>query len=123
MQRPVFLNLFQMKFPAMAVASILHRISGVIIFLGLPFALYLLDHSLRSSAEFAAMQSLMMQPAIKFLLWVLLSASAFHVLAGIRHMIMDCGFGEHLSTARMTAFFIMLLEIAVMVLLGVWLWG
>ncbi len=124
MKRPIFLNLFKMKFPPMAILSIMHRVSGVLLFLLLPFALYLLDCSLRTEQSFAQLAVALATPGIMMLLlWVLISASAFHLLAGIRHLIMDCGVGEHLNTARRSAYLVMALEVVVMILSGVWLWG
>ena len=120
--RPVHLNLFKMKFPPMAIVSILHRLSGVILFLLLPLALYLLHHSLQSEASFAELQTVITTPVLRFLLWVMLSAAGLHLLAGIRHMIMDCGWGEQLRTARFTAYFILILTGFVMIAAGVWLW-
>lgn len=121
--RPVHLDLTRMKFPPMAIVSIMHRITGVLLFLLLPLALYLLHHSLQSQESFAQLHLFVKMPLIQFLLWVLLSAVGFHLLAGIRHMLMDYGFGEKLTTARMSAYLLMILEVIVMVAAGVWLWG
>lgn len=106
----------------MAIVSILHRISGVLLFLLLPFALYLLHHSLASEKSFDQLHHLITMPTICFLLWVMLSTTGLHLLAGIRHMIMDCGWGEQLRTARITAYLILVLEVIVMIAAGGWLW-
>ena len=111
-----------MQFPPMAIVSILHRISGVLLFLLLPFVLYLLRTSLHSQDSFTQLQQWMTQPVVSFFLWVLICAVCFHFLAGIRHMLMDCGLAEHLETARFTAYFIMALEVVAMIGVGVWLW-
>ena len=50
---PVFLNLFRIRFPVGAVTSIAHRVSGVCLFLSLPFWIYLLDLSLQGAAGFS----------------------------------------------------------------------
>lgn len=121
-KRPVFLDLTKMRFPPMAIVSIMHRVSGVLLFLLLPFALYLLHYSLASQDSFDALQTFLSNPLPIFGVWVLVCAAAFHLFAGIRHMIMDCGFGEHLCAARFSAYFLMLLEVVVMILAGVWLW-
>ena len=94
---------------------------GFLFFLLLPFGLYILHTSLRSEVSFAQLQQTMVHPEMRFLLWVLLSAVSFHFLAGIRHMLMDCGLGETLGTARFTAYFLMLLAGIVVVFVGVWL--
>lgn len=121
--KPVHLNLLKMKFPPMAIASGLHRVSGILLFLLLPLALYLLHGSLHSANDFAHMQAVVAMPIIRFLIWVLLSAASYHLFAGIRHMLMDCGVGEHLKSARCGAYLVILLAIVAMILLGVWLWA
>ena len=121
--RPMHLDLTRMKFPPMAIVSILHRITGVLLFLLLPLALYLLHHSLESQISFAQLHAVVKMSVIKFLLWVMLSAVGYHLLAGIRHMLMDIGFGEKLATARFTAYFLIVLSIMVAVAAGVWIWA
>lgn len=119
--RPVHLDLTRMKFPPMAIVSIMHRVSGVLLFLLLPFVLYILHTSLHSEVSFTQLQQTMTHPEMRFLLWVLLSAVSFHFLAGIRHMLMDCGLAEALGTARVTAYLLMVLAAIVVVFVGVWL--
>lgn len=121
--RPVHLDLTRMKFPPMAIVSILHRFSGVVLFLMLPFLLYLLHMSLHSEESFTyVMQYTLTLPVTKILLWILLSTTALHFFAGVRHMLMDCGLGESLSAGRITAYFVMALTVIAMVIIGVWLW-
>jgi succinate dehydrogenase / fumarate reductase cytochrome b subunit len=120
--RPIHLNLLQMKFPPMAIVSIMHRISGVLLFLLLPLMLYILHHSLSSQASFVHLQLCLTMPITELFLWVFICAAAFHFFAGERHMVMDCGWGESLNTARNTAYLIFVLEIIVMIGAGVWLW-
>lgn len=120
--RPVHLDLTKMKFPPMAIISIMHRISGVLLFLLLPFVLYLLHASLQSQGSFLQLQLFVALPFVKLLMWVLICAVCLHFLAGIRHMLMDCGLGESLQIARVTAYLIIALEIVAMIFVGVWLW-
>ena len=112
-----------MQFPPMAIVSILHRISGVLLFLLLPLALYLLHRSLQSQISFAQLHAFLRMPLIKILLWMMLSAVGFHLLAGIRHLLMDCGLGEQLTSARISAYLIIILGVVVMVAAGGWLWA
>lgn len=122
-QRPVHLDLTRMKFPPMAIVSILHRISGVILFLLLPFVIDWLHHSLQSEASFVQLQQHMSScPLTKSLLWIVISAVSFHFFAGLRHMIMDVGVADSVKAARMTAFFVIFLAVIVAVFAGVWLW-
>ena len=121
-KRPVNLALHRMQFPPMAIVSILHRISGVLIFLLLPFALYLLSNSLQSQFTFIELRHTFPSPLFSFLSWVLISSVGFHFFAGLRHMIMDCGFFESLKAARITAYIILFLGVVICVLSGVWVW-
>lgn len=121
--RPIHLDLTKMKFPPMAIVSIMHRISGVILFLLLPFVLYFLEYSLSSKTDFTALQqSLLLSFPMKILLWSFIAALCFHFLAGIRHMLMDCGLAESLIAAKRSAYLILLLEIIAVIIVGVWLW-
>ena len=120
--RPIHLDLTRMKFPPMAIVSIMHRASGVILFLLLPFVLYLLEQSLVSQTTFMQLQQTFASPVMKIMMGLLISAVSFHFLAGIRHMLMDCGVAEGLKSARASAYLLMGLEGIIVLMLGVWLW-
>jgi succinate dehydrogenase / fumarate reductase cytochrome b subunit len=120
--RPVNLNLLQIRFPVPAIASILHRASGVLLLLLLPFLLWMLQGSLASDASFMSLHDSLQQPVCKFVFWILLSGLLYHVLAGLRHLIMDMGIGESLRAGRATAWSTIVLGVVGSVLLGVWLW-
>ncbi len=111
-----------MHFPVMAIVSVLHRVSGVLLFLLLPVILYFLSLSLLNEGSFADLQMLFTNPFIKLLLWVFSSALIYHIFAGIRHLIMDLGLGETLVAARKTAIFVILLTFVSVIGLGVWIW-
>lgn len=121
-QRPINLDLATLKFPTPAIASILHRISGVLIFLGLPFLLYLLGLSLDSTSSFERLHQQLSSPHFKFALWVIDSAFAFHILAGIRHLLMDWGLGEEVHTAQRSAEVMLITVVVVVLFLGIWIW-
>lgn len=122
-ERPVFLNLMQMKFPPMAIASIFHRISGVVLFLGLPFVLYLLQCIFQSDLNSVNQASVWIQNGmIKGLVWIFLVALTYHLIAGIRHILMDFGIGEALNTARLGAWIVMGASFILAIILGIWLW-
>ncbi len=121
-QRPVNLDLSSLKFPPMAIASILHRISGVVLFLLLPVMMYFLSVSLHSLSSFDELQLLLNKPSSKLLLWAFSTALIYHILAGFRHMLMDLGLGEELIVARRSAVTIIALAIVLTIFLGVWIW-
>jgi len=121
-KRPVNLDLTTIKQPITAVASILHRISGVILFLAIPFFLWLLQTSLNSTDSFNALQTCLNYPLIKFGLWLLISALLYHLLAGIRHLLMDCGLGESKCGGRLGAKLVIISSLILAVFAGVALW-
>ncbi|HJV24131.1 MAG TPA: succinate dehydrogenase, cytochrome b556 subunit [Aromatoleum sp.] len=105
---PKFLNLWQIRFPIGAVASIGHRISGVLLLLCLPPLALSLDRSLHSEAEFEALRELVSAPSRALLLTVVVWAAAHHLLAGLRHLLMDVGAGSRLAQARISAWAVIL---------------
>ncbi len=121
-ERPVNLNLFKFKFPVMAIVSILHRLSGVIIFLAIPAMLYILHQSLISQTSFMSLQNALQHIASKILIWVMLSAVLFHLFAGIRHLIMDLGYAESRMGGRISAWTVLSVAFISILLAGVWLW-
>lgn len=120
--RPINLQLTTLKFPPMAIVSILHRLSGVILFVAIPCLLYMLDCSLRSEQSFLRLKQWLGAWPVKLLLWLLLSALFYHFIAGVRHLIMDLGWGESLSSGRRSALSVICLAVLSAILVGVWLW-
>lgn len=121
-QRPVNLDLRTIKLPITAYTSILHRISGVILFLGLAVLLYGLDKSLSSPEGFAEVKECLANPLAKFVIWGLLSALLYHLVAGVRHLIMDLGVGETLEGGKLGSKVVIAISVILIVLLGVWIW-
>ena len=121
-QRPINLELSSLKFPPMAIASILHRISGLVLFLLLPVMMYFLSVSLRSVLAFEELQMLLLHPVSKLVIWAFSTALIYHVLAGFRHIIMDVGLGEQLMVAKRSAIAVIVLSIILTIFLGIWIW-
>ena len=121
-KRPVNLDLFTIRFPLPAITSIMHRISGAFLFPAVGGLLYLLELSLASESGFAEAGRLLDSLAAKALLWLVLSALAYHFIAGCRHLLMDLGIGESLAGGLLGARLILLLSVLAAVGLGVWLW-
>jgi len=119
--RPMFLNLFAIRFPVTAYASILHRLSGVFLALFIPILLGWLQWSL-TSAALAEWDPNFLSQKIKIMIWLLLSAFFYHLLAGIRHMIMDVGWGESWTVSKLSAQLVIIVIIIVSVGIGYWLW-
>lgn len=121
-KRPVNLDVGSMAFPPMAIASILHRISGIVLFILLPVMIYFLAQSVHSEETFNQLQTKLAMPGYKFILWAFSTALIYHLLAGIRHMIMDLGFGEELCTGRRTSILVIALAVIAALILGIWIW-
>lgn len=121
-KRPVNLKLSTLAFPPMAIASILHRISGIVLFLLFPFILYLLQLSLASRATFSRLEIMMMSPCVRLALWAFGSALIYHGIAGIRHLLSDLDLGDTLPAARWTAYAAMSLSVILILFLGILLW-
>ncbi|PYC22683.1 succinate dehydrogenase, cytochrome b556 subunit [Aquipseudomonas alcaligenes] len=121
-QRPVNLDLRTIKLPITAYTSILHRVSGVILFLGIVVMLFALDKSLVSEEGFAEVQACLASPLAKLIIWGLLSALLYHLVAGVRHLIMDMGVGESLEGGKLGSKIVIAVSAVVIVLAGVWIW-
>ena len=120
--RPKFLNLFQIRQPAPAIVSILHRISGAILFLFLWLFLIGLQRSLASPESYADLRSLLDQPFTKIVILGLLWAYLHHAFAGIRHLGLDLRLGIQLPAARTTAWVVLTLSLGLTLIIGALLW-
>lgn len=121
-QRPVNLDLRTIKLPITAYTSILHRISGVILFVSIAVLLFALDTSLSSEEGFEQVKAYLSNPLIKLIIWGLLSALLYHLVAGIRHLIMDTGHGETLQGGILGSKIVFVVSAVLILLTGVWVW-
>lgn len=121
-KRPVNLDLSTIHLPLAAYTSITHRISGVIVFVGIAILLWLFDMSLSSEASFNQLKELAESGLYKFVLWGILSALAYHMVAGIKHLLMDAGIGESKEAGPRGAKITIVVSLILIVGLGVWIW-
>ena len=121
-ERPVNLEITSLTFPLAAIASILHRISGVGLFFGMSILLYLLEMSLSSETEFERAIKLLESSLIKLLIWLIMLAVFYHLIAGIKHLFLDLGIGESKAGAKFGAITTFLVFSLAGLLGGVWLW-
>ena len=103
MSRPVFLNLLQIKFPVTAIISIAHRISGVAIFLAMPFIYLWFFLSLESDSSFNFMLETSKNIYVALFYWLIVTALLVHIVAGIRHLLFDFSDNHSLARARTSA--------------------
>jgi succinate dehydrogenase / fumarate reductase cytochrome b subunit len=122
-QRPVNLDLTTMRFPVTAIASILHRVSGVITFVAVGILLWLLGQSLSSPEGFLVASSIMSGFFVKFIMWGILTALTYHVVVGIRHIMMDTGLLEEtLIAGKRSAMISFGITVVLSILAGVLVW-
>lgn len=89
-----------------ALTSITHRVTGLILALGIPLGAYLLDMSLRGPESYARVVALFGATSSRIAAVVLTWALAHHLLAGIRHLLSDIDVGSRLSAARRSAWIV-----------------
>ena len=111
-----------MSWPLAAIASITHRITGVVLFVGVAFALYTLDLAMGSAAGFAEAKALIREPLPMLIFFGLLLALVYHIVAGIKPLLLDFHFGDTLEAAQMGAAGVIIVTIVVTAVLGVMLW-
>ncbi len=121
--RPVNLDIGTIKLPITAYASILHRVSGVAIFVGVAILLALLDCSLESQESFNTVKdNLNNNFLLKLVVWATLCGFIYHTCAGVKHLIMDLGIGETLEGGQKGATLVFAIAPVLMLLAGVWVW-
>ncbi len=126
--RPQYSNihvtqLMHYRLPLAGVVSILHRISGALMFLLLPFTLYLLELSLNSEASFYAMKSLVAHPLAKLIILALSWAYLHHFAAGVRHLFMDMHLGLTKDGSRHSAASVLAISLFLTLLVALKLFG
>jgi succinate dehydrogenase / fumarate reductase cytochrome b subunit len=124
--RPKYLSLtallFEIRLPLPGWVSILHRISGLLLFLAIVWMLYLLDRSLASEEGFEAVRRYAGLPLVQLSLLVLVWAFCHHFFAGIRYLFLDLDKGVDLPTARLTSWAVLAASLALTAWLGAKLW-
>lgn len=108
--------------PMPAIASITHRITGVLLVAGAAVLLWLLDESLASEEGFNAVKALTDSFLCKLLVWGVLSALIYHSVAGVKHLIMDMGYGETLEGGVAGAKLVFVISILLIILVGALIW-
>lgn len=116
MRKAVFFNLTQIQMPVGAVTSITHRITGILLVIGIPFGVYLLDQSLRDPQFYVGVTQLFAHPAFKVAALAFIWALAHHLFAGVRHLLSDIDIGSRLPAARRSAWSVNLGGVAVALL-------
>jgi succinate dehydrogenase / fumarate reductase cytochrome b subunit len=124
--RPKYLSLtallFEIRLPLPGWVSILHRISGLLLFLAVVWLLFMLERSLATEAGFDSVRRYTGLPLVKISLLVLLWAYCHHFCAGIRFLFLDLDKGADLASARLTSVIVLVASLALTAWLGYKLW-
>jgi succinate dehydrogenase / fumarate reductase, cytochrome b subunit len=120
--RPKHLNLFVIRQPIPAIVSIMHRVSGAVLFVFLWVILWALERSLVSPEGYAEMQRTLDHPLAKVLMLALLWAFLHHTFAGLRHLALDLHIGVELPKVRLMSYAALLLGLGLTIVIGVLLW-
>ncbi|MGA1561627.1 MAG: succinate dehydrogenase, cytochrome b556 subunit [Gammaproteobacteria bacterium] len=112
---PVYLQLWRMRFPPTAIASILHRISGVVLFLSLPLLALVLE-DLLAGGDLAGWRAPLWSALWLLVMW----AWTHHVFAGIRVLLADFHWAMDAAAARKTAWLVIVAS--PVIAFGLW-WG
>lgn len=121
-KRPKHLALHLIKLPLPGIVSILHRLSGTLLFLALPLLLMMLHYSLNSIETHTQLIGVLSHPLARLMLICTLWAFLHHFCAGIRYLVIDLNIGSGLAASRASSKWVMAISLTLTVLLGVKLW-
>jgi len=121
-QRPKHLALHLIKLPLPGFVSILHRVSGLLLFLALPLLLLMLQNSLRSIVTYTQLMDVLAHPLAKLALFGLLWAFLHHFCAGLRYLAIDLHRLRSLAQARSSSKAVLAVSLLLTILIGVKLW-
>jgi succinate dehydrogenase / fumarate reductase, cytochrome b subunit len=126
--RPQYRNIhvtqiMQYRLPLAGYVSILHRVSGALMFALLPFVLYLFDRSLTSEIAFGRFQALTSHWFVKLLILALAWAYLHHFCAGVRHLFMDKHMGLEKGQAKSSAMAVFAVSLPLTALVALKLFG
>jgi len=115
--RPKHLNLIKIRMPVTAVVSILHRVSGILLFLSIPYVVWLLSLSVKSPAGFNEVVALFNTDLGKLINIVLLWSIIHHFFAGLRFLLLDIDIGIQREAAIKMAWLVNILVVVVLIAL------
>lgn len=118
-----FADVSKVRLPLAALVSILHRVSGAMMFVLLPFVLFLLDRSLLSEDTFLYMKGVASNWFVKLVILALAWAYLHHFSAGIRHLFMDLHIGLDKESARKSSVAVFAISLPLALLVALKLFG
>ena len=117
-KRPKNLDLQTIRLPLPGILSIIHRVSGAVLFLLMPVLLWLFESSVTHQDTFATIQSLVAYPLVKLILLGLVWLYMHHFCAGIRYLLLDLHKGIDLESARLSSKIVFAVSIALTLIIG-----
>lgn len=121
-EHPKHLALHLIRLPLPGFVSILHRISGLLLFFALPLLLLMLQYSLRSIETYTQLMAILAHPLVKLILLGLLWAFLHHFCAGLRFLAIDLHYVRDLAQARNSSLAVLAASLLLTVLIGAKLW-
>jgi succinate dehydrogenase / fumarate reductase cytochrome b subunit len=121
-KRPKHLALHQIKLPLPGIVSILHRVSGLLLFFALPLLLLALQYSLRSIETYTHLVEVLAYPLVRLALLGVVWAFLHHFLAGLRYLAIDLDYGVKLAQARASSKMVLIASVALTAWAGGKLW-
>jgi len=118
-KRPKHLALHLIKLPLAGFVSILHRVSGAVLFLSLPLLLWIFHSSLRSIETYSRLIEILQNPFSKLVCFGLLWAFLHHFFAGIRYLAIDLHLASSLARARSSSKWVLGISLVLTILIGV----
>lgn len=127
-KRPEFRNIhvtqiLSYRLPPAGFVSIFHRVSGALMFLLLPFVVWLFDKSVTSEISFDAFRAAVSSVWVKLIVWALLAAYVHHFIAGVRHLWMDAFHSVTKEQGNMTAVVTLALDAVLVLAIGAKIFG
>ena len=117
-KRPKYLNLVKIRLPLPGFVSILHRASGVLLILALPFVVWVLDVALRDAQSYQKVAAVMANPVMKLVALAAIWSVMHHLCAGIRFLFLEAHIGVDLPAARLTSLLVLLISIVLTLAVG-----
>ena len=116
-------DLMKYRLPWAGKVSILHRVSGLLMFLLIPFVLYLLDKSITSEISFEVFKAFLALPLVKLIVLALIWAYMHHFCAGIRFLLLDVHYGVNKATSAKSAVGVLVISLALTAVFAAKLFG
>jgi succinate dehydrogenase / fumarate reductase, cytochrome b subunit len=120
-ERPLSPHLSVYKFKYTLVTSILNRLAGLVLAVGLLILAYWLVALAGGARAYAQARSILSFGVFRTLYFLLLAAFVYHLVAGVRHLVWDCGVGLERATARRSAWIVAGISVALTLILAYFL--